>query len=283
MLTAKHHLEVWGSPIAHSLSPTLHSAAYAELSLPWSYERREVTEETLVGSWNSVSPDIHGLSLTMPLKEGILPLVEDRTPVVDLLGAANTVYRTPEGFRLDNTDPWGVMGALESIPRPIQSAWVLGAGATARSVGYALSLLGTTHSMVLVVRSTERAQLTRGVIEALGIEVSVVTPDDVSRTKLPDLVINTLPGSAPFPFSGETAWLTDTTPLFDVAYSPWPSPAAKAWATSRQTVVSGLSMLTHQALRQVRIFVMGDPETPVADEGRVLGAMARSVGLELAR
>ena len=283
MLTAKHHCEVWGSPIAHSLSPTLHRAAYAELSLPWSYERREVTEETLVESWDSLAPEIHGLSLTMPLKEAILPLVDDRTPVVDLLGAANTVYRTSDGFRLDNTDPWGVIGALETIESPITDAWILGAGATARSVGYALSLLGTTHSVVLVVRSIERAQHTRIVMEKLGIEVSVVTPDAPSSAKVPDLVINTLPGSVPFPFSGDTGWLTDNAALFDVAYSPWPSPAAKAWEGSRQTVVSGLSMLTHQALRQVRLFVSGDAETSVARESHVLAAMARAVGVELAR
>jgi shikimate dehydrogenase len=275
--TAKKHAEVWGSPIAHSLSPTLHRAAYAELGLPWSYDKREVTEETLAETWNLVAPEIHGLSLTMPLKEAILGLVDDRSPVVDLLGAANTVYRTPEGFRLDNTDPWGVIGALREVASPIESAWILGAGATARSVAYALSLLGTTQSVVLVVRSTERAQPTRSVVEALGIEVSVVTSDEVSRTTLPDLVINTLPGSVPFPFSDDTAWLTDSTPLFDVAYSPWPSAAAKAWAGSPHTVVSGLSMLTHQALRQVRLFVTGDPETEVVDESRVLAAMARSV------
>ena len=251
--------------------------------MPWTYERREVTQDTLVESFHSVPQNVLGLSLTMPLKEGILDLVEDRTAAVELLGAANTVYRVGEDFRLDNTDPWGVVGALRAFASTIDTAWILGAGATARSVGYALSILGTTTSVVLVVRSVERAHTTRVLMERLGFEISVRTPDQVSQTVLPDLVINTLPGNVAFPLPGDVAWLTDNAGLFDVVYSPWPSPAAQAWAGSPQKVVSGLSMLTHQALRQVRLFVSGDPEKPLPGEDQVLSAMARSVGLELAR
>ena len=249
----------------------------------WTYERREVAEDTLVESWNAIPPNLLGLSLTMPLKEGILDLVRDRTPVVELLGAANTVYRSSEGFRLDNTDPWGVLGVLGAFKKKLDRVWIFGAGATARSVGYALSLLGTTTSVIFVVRSVERAHTTRDLMEKLGFEVSVITPDRVSKSDLPDLVINTLPGDALFPLSGDMAWLTDHAGLFDVVYSPWPSPAAEAWAASPQTIVSGLSMLTHQALRQVRLFVNGDTENPLPEEDRVLSAMASSVGLELAQ
>lgn len=281
MPTANSRAEVWGSPIAHSLSPVLHRAAYRQLGLDWTYATQEVTEATLKRALGAIPPEVVGLSLTMPLKEGIVELVESRSAVVDALGVANTVSRAGAEWTLDNTDPWGVVGALEAFRTPLSTAWICGGGATARSAGYALQLAGVTR-VVVVVRSRERAERTATALGGSGLEVEVITPDAVDREAAPDLVVCALPGDVAFPLLGDISWITRTAGLLDVSYSPWPSPAAVAWKGSPHPVVSGLTMLVFQAVRQIRVFVQGDSARALPDEEAVLRAMRQAVGLPTA-
>jgi shikimate dehydrogenase len=231
----------------------------------------------LAEEFASVGERAKGLSLTMPLKEGILELVGAREPVVDVLGVANTVVFRPDGPLLTNTDPLGVTGALDGSRIEAGTAWIIGAGATARAVGYALALRDT-RDIVLVVRDAARAEPTAKVLRNCGATVTVVHHDDLADAPAPGLVVSTLPGGSEFPFAPSTALLRSSA-LFDVAYHPWPSPAATSWLAEGATVVSGLSMLVHQALHQIRWFVGGDGDRPLAGENSVLNSMMRSVGL----
>jgi shikimate dehydrogenase len=276
--TAKPRAEVWGSPVEHSLSPDLHRAAYHALGLDWDYSRREVSSETLEENFANLDASFVGVSLTMPLKEAILGLVQDRDPLVDQLGAANTVWRDQAGWHLSNTDPWGVIGALREIKQKIRCAWILGAGATARSVGHALAESGC-EKVVLLVRNPERAKFTLSVLESLGQDVTICLFDDWQKNETPDLVVSTLPGSSPFPLVGPVSELITNSALFDVSYSPWPSAAAVQWEQSSRPVVSGLLMLAHQAVVQVRLFHHHDLTTPLPREDQVLVAMKAAVGL----
>ena len=71
----------------------------------------------------------------------------------------------------------------------------------------------------------------------------------------------------------------DSSALFDVAYSPWPSHYAHAWESSSQPVISGLWMLSYQALAQIRLFVNADVTQPLDNEADVFAAMVDAVGL----
>jgi len=275
--TARPWAEVWGSPISHSLSPTLHAAAYRELGLDWEYRAREVTLSDLASAFSALGEGPRGLSLTMPLKEAILGLVARREPVVDLLGVANTVVFTIDGPVVTNTDPKGVEGALDDAEVHAELAWILGAGATARAVGYALTNRGT-REIVLVVREPARAVATADVLRSCGAEVTVVHQDDVAKAPSPGIVVSTLPAGAEFPCAPEPKILRSSV-LFDVAYHPWPSQAAVLWQREGALVISGLTMLVHQALHQIRWFVNGRSDEPIAGEREVLEAMKRSVGL----
>ena len=94
---------VLGAPIAHSLSPVLHRAAYQALGLTgWSYQAIECDEAGLPGLLAGCGPDWAGLSLTMPLKRAVLSLLDDAEPLVADVGAANTV-RFDAGLRLGTT------------------------------------------------------------------------------------------------------------------------------------------------------------------------------------
>src|ERR1039458_10200496 len=103
---------VLGSPVAHSLSPVLHTAAYAALGLSgWSYEAMECDEAGLPALLRSCGPDWAGLSLTMPLKRAVLPLLDQAGPLVAEVGGANTVIFGGAERRGYNTDVPGMVTA----------------------------------------------------------------------------------------------------------------------------------------------------------------------------
>ena len=276
--TASQQYEVWGSPVSHSLSPTLHLAAYRVLGLPWVYQNREVDQNTLASRWSGEGERLGGISLTMPLKERILDVVAARAPIVETLGAANTVYRVQGEPTLQNTDPFGADRALERSGVAAESAWILGAGATARAVGHALVGRGT-REVSLFVRDEGRASQTAEFLLAAGLAVQLHTFGDFSGALAPGLVASTLPGGA-LDLPEIPSQVRETAALFDVAYSPWPSHYAQLWTGSPQPVVSGLWMLAYQALAQLRLFVHQDVSTELDNEGAVFQAMMESVGLD---
>ena len=95
---------------------------------------------------------------------------------------------------------------------------------------------------------------------------------------IPSAVVSTLPGGTvvdmPYP---ET--IRSGAVLLDVAYEPWPSALATSWTEVGGTVVSGLSMLLHQAVAQVRIFVTGEEDGDLPGERDVVSAMRSAVSL----
>jgi shikimate dehydrogenase len=116
---------VLGSPIAHSLSPALHRAAYAELGLDdWTYEAVECDEAALAAFVTSRGPDWAGLSLTMPLKRTVLPLLAYADPLAVIAGGANTVVFRPDGRYGYNTDVQGIVSdrPAHSGPRDVTKA-----------------------------------------------------------------------------------------------------------------------------------------------------------------
>lgn len=278
----KCSLAVLGSPIAHSQSPALQKAAYDVLGLDWSYEPVEVTEETLAGFIDGLGAEWRGLSLTMPLKKAVLPLLTEIDRVAEQTGAANTVLLDGEDVRGFNTDVAGIVRALAGAG--VTSAHyvhILGGGATAASALVAAAELGAERVDVHV-RDLTRSVWLEPLAHELGLMVRLRSLPQADRSlDVPDLVISTLPGGA-----RPDVLYTDSTRrravLLDVAYEPWPSALATAWGSVGGSVVSGLSMLVHQALLQVRIFVSGDPLEPLDDEDAVLAAMLAAVGIDAA-
>ncbi|MFC3571739.1 shikimate dehydrogenase [Streptomyces yaanensis] len=242
---------VLGSPIAHSLSPVLHRAAYEELGLAdWTYDRFEVDEAALPGFIEKLGPEWAGLSLTMPLKRAVIPLLDEISDTAASVEAVNTVVFTEDGRRLgDNTDIPGMVEALREhgIDR-VESAAILGAGATASSALAALSRI-CEGEVVVYVRSAARAAEMREWGKRLDVEVRTEDWDDAAQALRAPLVIATTP-------AGTTDALTSAVPerpatLFDVLYEPWPTNLAARWSAYGGAVVSGLDLLVHQAVLQV--------------------------------
>ncbi|MFE7841904.1 shikimate dehydrogenase [Streptomyces sp. NPDC057474] len=246
-----HRAAVLGSPIAHSLSPVLHRAAYAELGLAdWSYDRFEVDEEALPGFVEELGPEWAGLSLTMPLKRAVIPLLDEISETATSVEAVNTLVFTEDGRRVgDNTDIPGMVAALrERGIEQVESAAILGAGATASSALAALARI-CTGEVVAYVRSEARAAEMRQWGERLDIEVRTAAWAEAERGLSAPLVIATTPAGATDALAGAVPERPTT--LFDVLYDPWPTELAARWSAYGGAVVSGLDLLVHQAVLQV--------------------------------
>ena len=249
---------VLGSPIAHSLSPALHRAAYQALGLDgWCYAAIECDEARLPGLLDECGPDWAGLSLTMPLKRAVLGLLDHAEPLALEVGAANTVVFAGGARHGHNTDVPGMISALTEagLPEPGSSplpgsVLILGAGATACSALAAVRGLGT-REVTVAVRDTHRAAGLRAAASRLGMAVALI-PFDTPEDAAPDLLISTVPAGAA-DIHSERILAGTLVPRFvlDVVYHPWPTPLAIAAQQSGAAVAGGFGLLLHQAAEQV--------------------------------
>jgi len=254
MTSSARRAAVLGSPIGHSLSPVLHRAAYAELGLTgWSYDRFDVDEAALPGFLKELEagPDSWaGLSLTMPLKRAVIPLLDGISDTAASVEAVNTLVFAEDGRRLgDNTDIPGMVAALrERGVERVESAAVLGAGATASSALAALAQI-CTGEVTAYVRGPDRAAEMSQWGERLGVAVRTAAWEDAARAFDAPLVIATTPAGAADALAGAVPQAPGA--LFDVLYDPWPTALATAWSARGGAVVGGLDLLVHQAVLQV--------------------------------
>ncbi|MGV9913609.1 shikimate dehydrogenase [Streptomyces tendae] len=249
--TDRRRAAVLGSPIAHSLSPALHRAAYAELGLvDWTYDRFDVDEAALPGFFEGLGPEWAGLSLTMPLKRAVIPLLDSVSETAASVDAVNTVVLTEDGRRTgDNTDIPGIVAALrEHGIEKAETAAILGAGATASSALAALARI-CTGEIAVYVRSAARADEMRGWAERLDADVRVADWADAEEALRAPLVVATTPAGATDALAAAVPQMPAT--LFDVLYDPWPTALAARWSAYGGAVVSGLDLLVHQAVLQV--------------------------------
>ncbi|MGZ6270179.1 MAG: shikimate dehydrogenase [Candidatus Limnocylindrales bacterium] len=242
---------VLGLPVRHSLSPTLHHAAYEALGLHgWRYERIECDESGLAGLVGGLGPEWVGLSLTMPLKRVALEVADEVSPLAAAVGAANTML-LDGGRRVDNTDVVGIAEALrEAGIRRVDHAVVLGAGGTAQAALAALGELGARTPTVIVRDLTRTGEL-RATAERLDVRPVVLAGLFEGPLPEADVVISTLPSGAADPLAA-MPWRGRPVVL-DVDYANWPSALATSALGAGCTVVSGLAVLLHQAAAQVRL------------------------------
>lgn len=235
---------VLGSPIAHSKSPLLHTAAYAELGLDWSYDRHEVPEGALASFLREHAGEYKGLSLTMPLKNEAFRAAETKDAASYATTACNTLVFDGQlnGF---NTDVVGFIEALRHHGlHTADSVCILGTGATARSAAVAMLQDGVQQFHVVGRRSEAR--------EAFGAWFSGIGGNATLHAW------EDAPLETSLTISTTTAGATDGRPLpgqvnvlFDVIYAPWPTEHAGRWLAAGGRVLSGLDLLVHQAAAQV--------------------------------
>ncbi len=260
---------VLGRPVGHSLSPVLHRAAYADLGLTdWTYEALDIGPADLPVLLAGLDAEWRGFSVTMPCKQAAVAVADDVDTLPRLLGAANTLVRTPSGWRAENTDVTGVGMALQLAGvEAVGHAAILGNGGTASAAAVALASLGA-HTVDVVVRDPARAAGVVAVLDALEVTAHVSTFAETPEIAAP-VVVSTVPTGGQTTVAG-LYWQPGQTVL-DVLYDGWPTPLAQAVQAAGGTTVHGIEVLFWQATVQVEL-ITGRP-APIAAMRAALDAV----------
>ena len=258
---------VLGSPIAHSLSPVLHRVAYQQLGFTdRTYEAFDVDEAALPGFLAGLdAAEWAGLSLTMPLKRAIIPLLDKVSETALAVEAVNTVLFAEDGTQSgENTDVPGIVAALaEHGISKADAAAVLGGGATAASAIAALASI-VRGPVDVYVRSQRRAAELIPTAERCGVDLRVQPWAEARQVVEHPLVINTTPAGAADELAESVGEEKPTGTLFDVLYHPWPTRLSAAWEQAGGGVLGGLELLIHQAALQVELMTGATPEQRLA-------------------
>ncbi|MBZ8177874.1 shikimate dehydrogenase [Corynebacterium sp. 3HC-13] len=251
----RHRVAVLGSPIEHSLSPVLHQAGYHALGLEdWEYNRIECTAEQLATIVDSADASYVGFSVTMPGKFAALEFADEATARAQEIGSANTLVRTSQGWRADNTDCDGIAGVLAELLGEhhdnLGHCLVIGGGGTARPALWTLAE-GGAEKITVVNRSDRRAEL-EPLATSRGAEFALIGYDADLRTLAGevDVVVSTVPSSS---IAGLEADLAHA-PVVDVIYDPWPTPLVAQAAANGYRTVGGHIMLAYQSYGQFEQF-----------------------------
>lgn len=252
---------VIGDPVAHSLSPAVHNAAFAATSLDWVF----VALRTPAGGAGAVldamaASSLGGLSVTMPLKAEVAAHLGSLDPLAASLGAVNCVARHGEDLVGHNTDASGFAAWLAAAGHPLADARVvvLGAGGAGRAV-VAGALAAGAHSVVVVNRSSGPA----AAAAALGPQrCSVGGLDDVASA---DVVVNATsvgmsgqPG-CPLPDGSLRAGQV----VADLVYDPVDTELLRAAREVGAVALDGVGMLVHQAADAFRLWTGVEPPLAV--------------------
>jgi shikimate dehydrogenase len=261
---------VIGSPIAHSLSPLLHEAAFAALGLgdTWRSLAFEVAPGQAAEALAAMRrADLRGLSVTMPHKTAVAALVDDCTEVARRLDAVNCIVNTDGVLLGTNTDGEGFVASLArgaGFTPAGKRCLVIGAGGAARAVVLALADAGASEVAVLN-RTPGRATAAAALARAAG---SVVTPGDdadslAQAVASADLVVNATPvgmtGGAAGPWLVAPQLLHAGQVAADLVYLPRPTPWLVQAAAAGARGVDGLGMLVHQAAAQLALWTGAAP------------------------
>jgi len=265
---------VLGQPIGHSLSPVLHNAAYAALGLAgWRYTAVDTSEAALPERIAALDETWAGLSLTMPLKQAVIPLLDEIDAVAEVTQAVNTVVVAEGRERLvlkgHNTDALGLSQALLEVffdegSSDSETAIILGSGATAVSALVALADVDYPNTLVISRSYPETLLHTASKLGlsprhlALDIGKPKQAAQAVEAMATAGVVVSTTPAHVADPLAdgllalGAIGERCDGV-LLDVVYDPRPTALSAAWAEAGGRVVGGERMLLHQAARQVEL------------------------------
>ncbi|KAJ4474406.1 Shikimate dehydrogenase [Lentinula aciculospora] len=257
---------LFGNPISHSLSPTLHNTAFETLGLPHTYELLETAEVGEDIKNTIASPDFGGASVTIPHKMNIIPSLDQLTPAAKAMGAVNTIIpKNDSSTRLlvgDNTDWLGIRGSIAAriAVGQIHAALVIGAGGTSRAAIYALKDLG---AKVIYVwnRTHDRAEELRVSNPDVNIQVINELGNWPNATVSPNVIVSTIPASETsledkpgylFYPASLFSYLDGPAIVLDLAYKPVETPLLKLakMTASNWDTAQGVEVLLQQGYAQ---------------------------------
>ncbi len=183
---------IFGYPIEHTLSPLMHNAAFKTLGLDFCYVPFKVSPEALQCAVQAIrSLNIHGVNITVPHKEKVIPLLDKVNEEASFIGAVNTVTNTDGILTGYNTDGRGFISSLleEGISIDGKNIVIIGAGGASRAIGYYLSEKASTLSLLDV----DRLKAGKLVSDLNQIRGNVSLIEDIKNAAKPDIIINATP------------------------------------------------------------------------------------------
>lgn len=272
---------VAGWPVAHSVSPAMHNAAFAALGMDAVYVPFPIAPEGLAPAVRGLfAAGLCGLNVTVPHKEAMLAIVDDLSPVAAAVGAVNTVWQDRGILRGENTDVAGLLRALARDDVRLDGLNViLGAGGAARAAAQAVMLEG--GEAIILNRTVERGELLASSLntmwESERIQAHALYERDArDAVEDADVLINcTTVGlndadASPFP------WVHHLPPdcyVFDTVYAPPKTRLLREAEQLGNRTRNGLAMLVEQGAESFRIWTGRNPDSAKMEEA-ALAAMS---------
>ena len=270
---------VTGHPVAHSLSPAMHNAAYAAAGLPHTYLAVDVVPGRLRTAFQAMRVlGFGGANVTVPLKEEAFRLVDKLDPEARLFGSVNTIRFTPRGLHGYSTDGYGFETAVREdlgLALPGKAVTIIGAGGGARAVALTCARRGV-RSLVFFDAFPDKAETLRREIHRrfpkLAVSIPATPAAQIAAIRTADLAVNATPigmkAQDVFPF-GPQAFRRGLL-AFDLVYVFPRTAFMRAATAGGARAVNGLGMLLHQGARAFEIWT-GCP-APLAAMRGALGA-----------
>lgn len=247
-----------GNPVAHSLSPKMHRAAFEAMGIRADYVAFQVVDlkQAVMGIRGL---GIRGTSVTIPFKERVMPLLDEMDRVALAIGAVNTVVNLEGVLKGTNTDWLGFMRALESrISVRGKEVAILGAGGAARAAAYGVIAAG--GEPILVNRNSEKAT-----VAARELGCSWLPWEKIGELRAHVLVNATPVGMAPScdecPVDPEI--LGRFSLVVDMVYNPLFTKLLEEAEVRGIDTMTGVEMLVQQAAEQIRIWTGMEPPVDI--------------------
>ena len=260
---------ILGNPVSHSLSPVMHNAAFAATGIDAAYLPFPAPDiSTAVTGIRALG--VQGASVTIPHKEQVMGLLDSIDSVAVKIGAVNTIVRKDDTLLGFNTDWLGAVSALEEkISLAGRKVVILGAGGSARAIGFGMQERGA--DFVLVSRTESRG---RALAEELGcIWISLSETKKISG----DILINaTSVGmqpeieNSPVPESV----LSQFQVVMDIVYAPLKTRLLREAEAAGCVIINGLEMLLYQGVAQFEMWTRQDAPVDIMRQA-LLGALKK--------
>jgi shikimate dehydrogenase len=272
MITGKTSVfGIIGDPVAHSLSPGMHNAAFESIGLDHIYVPFHVKTEELEDAINGArAMEIRGLNVTIPHKTEVIKYLDYLDIAAGLIGAVNTIEFGENGAVGHNTDGIGAIRAIEDVtPVKKKKIMVLGAGGAARAISFQLLLSGA-ESLVISNRTIEKAEeLKDDLVEKLDQEVIITDLgyDLEKELEDTDILINTTPIGM-YPNINHKPLVTADMMhkellVNDIVYNPLKTGLMIEAEEAGAKTISGIKMLMYQGIESFRIWTGIEPPVEI--------------------
>lgn len=264
-----------GDPVAHSLSPAMHNAAFDHYGLDFAYVPLRVAADGVKTAIEAIRVfNFRGANVTLPHKTAVIPYLDQLTESARVIGAVNTILNENGRLIGTTTDPEGFLEGYREQGHSFigQSVAILGNGGSARTIAYALLMQDRPKRVVLVARDLEKSRrLAAEITERLELAAGGAMPipevyplaEYASISEAIDVVVNTTPIGMHPNLDASPVRAQDLLPgqvAYDIVYAPERTRLiADAEARGLKTV-GGLGMLVHQGRASFEIWTGIKPD-----------------------